>query len=225
MLHPQYRKTYWLSAGWEHSWIDKGVELAREVYERDYAMLCSDGTTTKELATSNVSHVSLWSWPFHSDALPEDRTLCMDSSKAFAPTTPPSESSVMNSMSFLVQHPSRQATLSAGGLIVPLCILASLGWLLTTSLYPVSWVSITVCNLTSYLCAAATSVGVERAFSQGRFLLPYVRNRLSPESVRALMCLGAWSRAGLVQVDDLLAVARYEDLEGDKEYVMSFDET
>jgi hypothetical protein len=37
----------------------------------------------------------------------------------------------------------------------------------------------------------ATSVNVERVFSQGRILLSHLRSRLSVESTRALMCVGA----------------------------------
>jgi hypothetical protein len=32
------------------------------------------------------------------------------------------------------------------------------------------------------------------------------------------MCLGSWSRSGRLKLEDLLAIARYEDLEGDEEY-------
>jgi len=41
----------------------------------------------------------------------------------------------------------------------------------------------------------ATTVEVERTFSQGCLVLPYiyVRNRLSSQSTRALMCVGNWS--------------------------------
>jgi hypothetical protein len=40
---------------------------------------------------------------------------------------------------------------------------------------------------------------VERVFSQGRLLLPHVRNRLSSELTRALLCIGDWSRQGLLK--------------------------
>lgn len=56
---------------------------------------------------------------------------------------------------------------------------------------------------TSFL---ATSVDVERAFSQGRLLLSHVRSRLSVQSTRALMCLGAWSLRGFVKDSDVQAV-------------------
>lgn len=50
----------------------------------------------------------------------------------------------------------------------------------------------------------ATSTAVERVFSQGRHLLHFTRNRLSPASIRAIMCLGDWSRRNLVSNKDVV---------------------
>jgi hypothetical protein len=52
----------------------------------------------------------------------------------------------------------------------------------------------------------ATSVDVERVFSQGRIVLSHIRNRLSFQSTRALMCVGIWSRLGYVKDNDIRAV-------------------
>lgn len=52
----------------------------------------------------------------------------------------------------------------------------------------------------------ATSVDVERVFSQGRIVLSHLRSRLSVQSTRALMCLGVWSRLGYVRNSDIRAV-------------------
>lgn len=51
----------------------------------------------------------------------------------------------------------------------------------------------------------ATSVDVERVFSQGRLLLSHICSRLSVQSTRALMCLGVWSRLGFVTDSDVKA--------------------
>ena len=40
-------------------------------------------------------------------------------------------------------------------------------------------------------------------FSQGRLVLPHIRNRLSAQTTRALMCVGAWSGLGLVKDADI----------------------
>ena len=52
----------------------------------------------------------------------------------------------------------------------------------------------------------ATSVDVERVFSQGRLLLSHIRSRLSVQSTRALMCLGVWSKLGYITDSDVKAV-------------------
>jgi hypothetical protein len=48
---------------------------------------------------------------------------------------------------------------------------------------------------------------MERVFSQGRLLLPYIRNRLSSESTRALLCLGDWCRRGIVKDSNIKPTA------------------
>ncbi|KIJ12593.1 hypothetical protein PAXINDRAFT_117928 [Paxillus involutus ATCC 200175] len=47
------------------------------------------------------------------------------------------------------------------------------------------------------LFVSSTSTAVERGFSQGRHLLHFTRNRLSPSSTRTLLCLGSWLRCDL----------------------------
>ncbi len=70
----------------------------------------------------------------------------------------------------------------------------------------------------------ATSVDVERVFSKGRLLFSHVRNRLSAQTTRALMCVGAWSLLGYVLNDDVLSVTRLPDLEeGEEEETLSKD--
>jgi hypothetical protein len=57
---------------------------------------------------------------------------------------------------------------------------------------------------------------VEHVFSQGRLLISHIRNRLSAQSTRALLCLNAWSKAGFLQSTDLSDVASLPD---DKETI------
>ena len=53
------------------------------------------------------------------------------------------------------------------------------------------------------IISLATSVDVERVFSKGHLILSHVRNRLSVESTRVVMCLNNWTTAGLVSQDDI----------------------
>lgn len=59
----------------------------------------------------------------------------------------------------------------------------------------------------------ATSVDVERVFSKGRLILSHVRNRLSVDTTRALMCLGNWSKQGQVSDDVLKAASKLPDVQ------------
>jgi hypothetical protein len=63
---------------------------------------------------------------------------------------------------------------------------------------------------------AATSVDVERVFSQGRIVLSHLRSRLSVQSTRALMCIGEWSHLGYVKDSDLKAVVMEPELAANK---------
>ena len=58
----------------------------------------------------------------------------------------------------------------------------------------------------------ATSDDVEQVFSQGRIVLSHLRSRLSVQTMRALMCLGAWSRLGFVKDRDIKAVVILPDI-------------
>jgi hypothetical protein len=51
----------------------------------------------------------------------------------------------------------------------------------------------------------ATTVDVERVFSQGRLVLPHVHNRLSYQSTCALLCVRTWSTHGMVSDSDIKA--------------------
>ncbi|TFY73210.1 hypothetical protein EWM64_g10802 [Hericium alpestre] len=68
-----------------------------------------------------------------------------------------------------------------------------------------------------YLTIPATSVAVERVFSRGHLLLSHIRNRLSAQTTRALLCLGDWSLLGLIKDTDVLKVANMADVPQEEE--------
>jgi hypothetical protein len=124
---------------------------------------------------------------------------------------------MMNLTGTSAQTQSIPTTCSYGGLSESTATHAYHAWHWTTS-------QSLVCNFTcdiAILCSlpsVATSVDVERVFSKGRILLSHVRNQLSVQSTRALMCLGAWSLMGYVKDRDLKEVTVLPDLkEGEKE--------
>jgi hAT family C-terminal dimerisation region len=59
-----------------------------------------------------------------------------------------------------------------------------------------------------YLSIPPTSVNVERVFSRGRILLSYLRNRMSAETTRSLMCLNSWLKAGILKNAAVVAAIR-----------------
>ena len=63
----------------------------------------------------------------------------------------------------------------------------------------------------------ATSVDVKRLFSRGRVLLSHTRNRLSSQSIRALLCLGSWSVAGFVKSADVQKLEPFGEIEGNED--------
>jgi hypothetical protein len=100
-------------------------------------------------------------------------------------------------------------------LTTPTCI----GWPSIITLFRVSPVCFPFRRCDAYsilLHKTGTSVDVERVFSQGRLLLPYVRNRLSSESTRALLCLSDWSRRGLLRDSDIKPAAILPDVNGEE---------
>jgi hypothetical protein len=62
----------------------------------------------------------------------------------------------------------------------------------------------------------ATSIDVERTFSQGRLLLSHIRNRLSVQLTRALLCLGIWSEMGYVRDKDVKAATVLPEVGSDE---------
>lgn len=95
-------------------------------------------------------------------------------------------------------------------------ILGSREWLWTTYLFRVRGAMAICCVVCTDSIIPATSVEVERVFSRGRILISHLRNRLSSQTTRALMCLNYWSHAGLVHDKDVLKVTRTTEIvEGD----------
>ncbi|KIK11299.1 hypothetical protein PISMIDRAFT_122933 [Pisolithus microcarpus 441] len=54
----------------------------------------------------------------------------------------------------------------------------------------------------NYLCIPATSIDVKCLFSKGRVLMPYLCNCLSSQTMHVLLCLGHWSKLGLIKDED-----------------------
>ena len=73
------------------------------------------------------------------------------------------------------------------------------------------------------MCPIATSVNVERVFSRGHLVLPYVHSRLVVQSTRASLCVGLWSSQGLVKDGDIRVSLGVDDVGEDSEDVLPED--
>ncbi|KIK12496.1 hypothetical protein PISMIDRAFT_120806 [Pisolithus microcarpus 441] len=67
-----------------------------------------------------------------------------------------------------------------------------------------------------YLCIPATSINIEHLFSIGWVLMPYLHNCLSSQTTHVLLCLGHWSKLGLIKDEDLhKVISEQPELPGD----------
>ena len=71
------------------------------------------------------------------------------------------------------------------------------------------------------LCPIATTVDVERVFSCGRLVLPYVRSRLAVQSTCASLCVGLWSSQGQVRDSDIRAALGADEINGEEDDLAS----
>ena len=64
---------------------------------------------------------------------------------------------------------------------------------------------------------------MEHVFSQGCLVLPHVRNRLSSQTTRAVMAIGAWSKLSLVKDLDIKTALGKEDQGPEEELPAGWD--
>lgn len=182
ILHPRHKLTYFKNTGWESEWI-KTVE----------ALVCNEF----EFSYAASEHYS-------SDAEPADA-----SDEQVGRAKPPSGNIFDNMDAF--------AAPKAGDLRTE--IVRYLAADIEKTDNPLKWwhdrravyPQLAQMGL-DYLSIPPTSVDVERLFSRGRLLLSHVRSRLSVDSTRALLCLGAWSLLGLVKNEDVKRMSSMPDV-------------
>ena len=91
-----------------------------------------------------------------------------------------------------------------GGMSISISTLAFIGWHWIIYL---SQVCPKVFHNGLLVTFSATSVNIKCTFSQGWILLSHICNQLSVQSMRTLLCLGAWSLMGYVKDCNLKAAA------------------
>ena len=204
VLHPRYKLQYFKKNKWEVEWIREAEEVVRSAWEEGYASQAweeevppsLEGTPVRCPVLAHVAMLTLLQLPDNifadlfstaSEAADEDT----DELAVYlaAPCESIKDENVLAWWRSQAQFPrlSRMAVsyLSCPG--------ESQSALLCSLLFKLT------------LILTATSVDVERLFSRGRLLLSHVRNRLSTQRARALLCVGEWSRQGWVKDSDVLA--------------------
>ena len=104
-----------------------------------------------------------------------------------------------------------------GGTSIDTCTHGFLKWQWIISQYRVSTDIVIRVFESTNTHISATSVNVERVFSMGHILLSHLRSRLSVQSTRALMLVGAWSKLGYVKNNDVKAATILPEVEGEEE--------
>ena len=64
---------------------------------------------------------------------------------------------------------------------------------------------------------SATLIDVERVFSHSHLLLSHTHSCLSTQTTHAVLCVGQWSVCNLVKTEDVVAVSKMEDEDGEEE--------
>src|SRR5882757_3298290 len=108
-------------------------------------------------------------------------------------------------------------TFSDGGMNTDMSFPTCTKWLSITILFYISsYFYIIFLSLIYGTILTGTFVDMEHVFSQGRLLLPYIHNRLSSESMRALLCLGDWCRCGLMKDSNIKSASLLPDVTGEE---------
>jgi hypothetical protein len=185
VLHPKHKLKYFKKQGWDEAWITMAEEIVREEFQKHYAAYA---IVQKKVSPSESSKKKVDGSDESSDEDPE--------------TDAKSSSDEEELMTELDRY---LKTARVKDVKEPLE-----WWMNNAALYPrLSRMA------RDFLVIPASSVAVERVFSRGRLLISHVRNRLSAQSTRALLCLGYWSKLGYVRLDDMKAAASLPDAKKD----------
>nr|GAT43317.1 predicted protein [Mycena chlorophos] len=203
ILHPRYRLSYFRDARWLEEWIVAATTLLRERFEERYnkpPAPASEPSTpvTSEQEQEFTSPVKVTLTPvLHIMTLIyfEAKNRYKDPSFK-APTAAALGDEIERYLASPVEDVQDPIQ----------------WWIERKAVYPrLSRMAI------DYLLIPATSISVERLFSRGRLILNHTRSQLSSESIRALMCLGQWSKLDLVRTEDVLRVVEADDVPDDED--------
>ncbi|KAF7776844.1 hypothetical protein Agabi119p4_5237 [Agaricus bisporus var. burnettii] len=200
VLDPRYKLSYFKKLDWEPEWIAEAEEMVKKVFD-GYESPSSTTTT----ATEETDYIMLPNPQF-------DNTSVADTTNIFEDFLVQSWSPALQSSA--TTEDELKVYLSTGPVTSsdprkPLDVI--MWWREHETTYPrLSQVA------RDHLCIPASSVDVERIFSKARIVLSDLRNRLAVQTVRSLICVGEWIKAGLITEKDLHAWLKgFKDIEQD----------
>ena len=184
MLHPGLKLQYFQKQKWEKDWIEEAERLTRDVYEDTYEK--STDVKNEEVVKVDPSGIAAFANISVSTSVVEKQNELDDYLRALVENTP-------DPLKWWHEHRLAYPNLS----VMALDFLSAPR-------------KCSLCNLAFFLFIGhiATSTAVERVFSQGRQVLHFTRNRSTPKAVRAFLCLGSWSRCGLITVEDIVKAVK-----------------
>ncbi|RXW14793.1 hypothetical protein EST38_g11056 [Candolleomyces aberdarensis] len=195
VLHPSYKLRYFKKAGWDKDWMKTAEDIIRNEFKRVYADF---------KLLSQASHLTNLRKPAkHSSSLPDS-----DDDINIPVSSEGSSSSDDEEMISELDRYLKAKTVK--GVEAPLA-----RWYENRGSYPRLWRM-----ARDYLTIPATSVSVECVFSKGRLIISHIQNRLSGQSTRALLCLGAWTKQNLVKNSDLIEASKLPEVDDNEESVV-----
>jgi hypothetical protein len=213
VLHPRHKLAYFAKASWQPDWIDTARDILRAEFARSYPSLADDRDNESVVNGSDTEKVRA--------GLGSGAVVLTNSKQAqnifdnLLSLAPPKTADLRDELDrYLATDPEQVTDVLQW-------------WSDRLSAFPhlsrMALNYLTIPGGSAYICLVsrinqvntAMSVDVERVFSRGRLVLSHVRNGLSAQSTRAILCLSYWSRLGLVKNSDSRAVAELSDVEGD----------
>ncbi|KAM5539814.1 hypothetical protein V8D89_006627 [Ganoderma adspersum] len=192
ILHPQFKLQYFEDASWPKTWIANTHEMLEDEYTFHYKPE-TDGGEEAEEATDKILEPKPNECPRAQGANIFDHLPSIKSTCTIATAAADEVERYLSTAIVKVDNPLKLSTQNV-------------------ELYP------TLLRMAlDYLSIPVTAVDVEHVFSKGRLCLSYIRNRLSTQTTRALLCISEWSHLDLVHAEDLNATATLLDVEGDEE--------
>ena len=201
VLHPRHKFEYFKIQKWEAQWIQDAREIVYREFDHSYAPAASQQRDRDDRQVANpVSHttpncdfvVDLRRGQTHNifDNLPDLAPMSSDLGNELDCYLAADIEDVKDPLKWWYEHRGAFPHLS----LMARDYLSIPGKSITPSFSHQS--------RRAYIFPA-TTVDVERVFSQGRLVLSHIRSRLSVQSTRALLCLGAWSQLDLVSLQDI----------------------